>query len=149
MAALAPIATVATLAATGVGVASTLRQANAQRDAQQAQAAAQAKQDEIRRAELTAQRTQDSADRTATLARTVAATRARLGAAGIAPDDGSAGAITAGMERTAAETEGTSDAVFRQRLSRGRGSLLASDGTLSTVAQVGRSLGQAARSLLA
>jgi hypothetical protein len=149
MAALAPIATVATLAATGVGVAATLRQSNAQRQAQQAQASAQAKQDELRRAELTAQRTQDSADRAATLARTVAATRARLGAAGIAPDDGSAGAITAGMEQTAAEAEGTSDAIFRQRLSRGRGSLLASDGTLSTVAQVGRSLGQAARSLLA
>ncbi len=149
MAALAPIATIATVAATGAGVAATLRQASAQRQAQQAQAAAQASQEQARRTELAAQRTQDSAERAATLARTVAATRARLGAAGVAPDDGSAAAITEGMERTAAEAEDSSDTIFRQRLARGRASLLASDGTMSTVAQVSRTLGQAARSLLA
>jgi hypothetical protein len=146
MAALAPIATIA---ATGIGVAAALRQSSSQGQTQKLQAAQQAEQEQARRVELAAQRSQDSADRAATLAKTIASARARLGAAGIAPDEGSAAALTTGLERAAAEAEGASDAIFRQRLARGRSSLLASDGSLTTVAQVSRSLGQAARSLLA
>lgn len=145
---MAALATVATLAATGVTAVSTIRQANIQRQNQREQANAAQQQEQARQQELIAQREKDRADREQTLARTVASTRARLGAAGIAPDEGSASAITTGMRQTAAEAENVSDDVFRVRLARGRASLLAPDGSMGTALQVSRTLGQAARSLL-
>jgi hypothetical protein len=145
---MAALATVATLAAAGVSAVGTIRQSNAQKQAQRMQADAAQSQEQARQQELIAQREKDRIERGQTLERTIASTRARLGAAGVAPDEGSASAITTGLRETAAASEGVSDDVFRVRLARGRASLLAPDGSLGTAAQLTRTLGQAARSLL-
>lgn len=146
---MAALASVATLVAAGASAAGSLRQADAQRQNQRAQAGLAQQQEQSRQQELVVQREKDRLEREQTLARTIASTRARLGAAGVAPDDGSAAAITTGLRRTAAEAEDASDEAFRIRLARGRSSLLSPDGGgVTTALSVGRTLGQAARSLL-
>ena len=135
---MAALASVATLVAAGASAAGSLRQADAQRQNQRAQAGLAQQQEQSRQQELVVQREKDRLEREQTLARTIASTRARLGAAGVAPDDGSA-----------AEAEDASDEAFRIRLARGRSSLLSPDGGgVTTALSVGRTLGQAARSLL-
>ena len=145
---MAALASVATLAAAGFGAAATIRQSNAQRQASRAQADLAQGQEQARQQELILAREKDRAERQQTLQRTIASTRARLGAAGVAPDDGSAAALTTGLAETAAAAEDQSDDAFRLRLARGRASLLNTDGSLAPALQVGRSLGQAARSLI-
>jgi hypothetical protein len=71
-----------------------------------------------------------------------------LAAGGVAPDEGSAGALTTGLRRAAAETEDASEEAFQARLARGRSSLLNPDGTLTAALQNARGFGQLARSLL-
>lgn len=145
---MAALASVATLATAGLGAAASMRQAKAQRETQRAQADLAQGQEQARQQELILAREKDRAEREQTLRRTIASTRARLGAAGIAPDDGSAGALTTGLAETAAAAEDQSDDAFRIRLARGRASLLNTDGGIAPVLQVTRSLGQAARSLI-
>lgn len=146
---MAALASVATLLAAGATAAGSIRQAEAQRQAQRAQAAIAQQQDQARQQELILQRERDRAEREQTLARTIAATRARLAAGGVAPDEGSGAAVTTGLRRTAAEAEDATDEAFRVRLARGRASLLAPpDGSLNAALAVTRTLGQAARSLL-
>lgn len=145
MGALTSIATVAAAGATALGG---IRQADAQRQTQRAQAQAAQQQEQVRQQELVVQRERDRAERAGSLSRTVATARTRLAAGGIAPDEGSAAALTTGLNEAAAAAEGSSDEAFRVRLARGRASLLAPDGTVTAFLQAGRTLGQAARSLL-
>lgn len=145
MAALTSLATVAGAGATLLGVA---RNADAQREANRAQTQLSLQQEAARREELAAQQAASAAGRAQALERTVAAARARLAAGGIAPDDGSAEALTTGLRTTAAEAAGGDEAVLRARLARGRASLLNPDGTLTALLQSGRTFGVAARSLL-
>jgi len=142
------LTSLATIAAAGATTLGGVRQADAQRQTQRAQAELAQQQEQARQQELLVQRERDSADRAQSLSRTVAAARTRLAAGGIAPDEGSAAALTTGLNEAAAAAEGSSDEAFRARLARGRASLLAPDGTVTAFLQAGRSLGQAARSLL-
>ncbi|WP_135467748.1 hypothetical protein [Crenalkalicoccus roseus] len=142
------LASFATVLGAGASLYGTVRQAQAQSAMSRAQAEIAKSQEEARQQELLAQREAERASRQQTLSRTVAAARARLAASGVAPDDGSAGALTAGFERVAAEAEGASEEALRARLARGRASLLNPDGTLTAMLQSGRSFGALARSLL-
>lgn len=142
------LTSIATIAAAGATAAGGIRQASAQRQAQRAQAELGQQQEQARQQELIVQRERDRAERAESLSRTVAAARTRLAAGGIAPDEGSAAALTTGINEAAAAAEGSSDEAFRARLARGRASLLAPDGSVTAFLQAGRTLGQAARSLL-
>jgi small-conductance mechanosensitive channel len=145
---MAALASIATLVAAGASTVGAVRQAGSQREMQRAQAQAAQQQEQVRQRELVAQREQDRAERSLALSRTIASTRARLAAGGVAPDDGSAASLTTGLREAAAEADGLTDEAFRARLARGRTSLLAPDGTVNAFLQAGRTLGQATRSLL-
>jgi membrane carboxypeptidase/penicillin-binding protein len=142
------LSSIAALAGAGVSVYGTMRQARQQSATDRAQADLAQQQERSRQQELAVQQEADRAQRQQTLSRTIASTRARLAAGGVAPDEGSAGAITTGLERTAAEAQDASDEAFRARLSRGRASLLNPDGTLTAALQAARGFGATARSLL-
>jgi hypothetical protein len=82
------------------------------------------------------------------LARSIAATRARFGASGVSPDEGSASALVAGMRADAAQTDSESADLLRQRLAAGRASLLNSNGDFQGFVRATQSFGAIARNLL-
>jgi hypothetical protein len=145
---MAQLASLASLAGTGLAVYGQVRQG------QQQQATARAQQDNLRaqqaaQQELTAVQTAaQERERQDRLARTIAAARARLAAGGVAADDGSAAALTAGLERDAAQDAAEDAAVTSARLAAGRRSLLTPDGSLNAFLRAGQTLGGAVRSLL-
>ncbi len=142
------LASLAALAGAGVSIYGTLRQADVQTKTARAQADITRQQEQARQQEALVQREADRTERDRALSRTIASARARLAAGGVAPDEGSAGALTTGLRRAAAETEDASEEAFRARLARGRSSLLNPDGTLTAALQNARGFGQLARSLL-
>jgi hypothetical protein len=148
MAALAPLAT---LASTGVGLFAQQRSSQQARATQRAQVEIQQQQDGARQQQLLLQQQAETRNRGEQLARTVAATRARLAAGGLSVNDGSAVAVQEGLRADAAAGQQDSDEMFRARLTSGRASLLNPDGSLSTVSSLLRALpsfGTAVRSLL-
>ena len=82
------------------------------------------------------------------LARSIAATRARFAASGVAPDEGSASALLAGMRADAAQTDSESADLLRQRLAAGRPSLLNANGDFQGFVRATQSFGSIARNLL-
>ncbi|WP_270938018.1 hypothetical protein, partial [Falsiroseomonas oryzae] len=99
---MAQIAPIATLLGAGASLYATTRQAQLQSSqARQQQDTARA-QNEVRAQQAAVQQAAEQRARDARLAGTVAATRARLAAGGVAPDEGSAAALTAGIQRDAA-----------------------------------------------
>ena len=145
---MAQIAPIATLFGAGASIYTTARQARVQSSqARRAEAAARA-DNEARAQQIAAQQSADRRAREARLAGTVAATRARLAAGGVQPDEGSAAALTAGFRRDAAAAGADSDAVFAARLAAGRRSLLNDDGSLVPWLRAGASFGNALRNLL-
>jgi hypothetical protein len=145
MAQLVPIAAVAGTAASLYG---TVRQgqqqsANAKAQAQQQQISLDASSQQLAGAQAT-----DARNRQDRLERTVASTRARLGASGVSTDQGSAGAITAGLAQDAAEAAAGSDSAYAARMAAGRSSLLNGDGSLTTWLRAGNSFGSAVTNLL-
>lgn len=145
---MAQLAPIATLVGTGASLYGTVRQGQAQA----AQAKAQQQQEAVtlaaRQQQLAAQQEADARNRQGQLERTVASTRARLAASGVSPDQGSAGAITAGLQRDAAEAAAGSNDAYAARMAAGRSSLLNGDGSLTTWLRAGNSFGGALRSLL-
>ncbi len=145
---MAAIAPVATLIGTGVSLYATNRQQQ-QQSAQNKLQVQQAQYDSTQRqTQLAAQAASDARQRQETLERTTASARARLAAAGVSPDTGSAAAITGGMAQTAAAAQSDNNAVFQARLAAGRQSLLNTDGSLTAWLRAGQSIGGVARSLL-
>ncbi|MCE2923687.1 MAG: hypothetical protein LW837_27575 [Roseomonas sp.] len=82
------------------------------------------------------------------LARSIAATRARFGASGVSPDEGSASALVAGMRADAAQADSESADLLRQRLAAGRASLVNSNGDFQGFVRATQSFGAIARNLL-
>jgi hypothetical protein len=82
------------------------------------------------------------------LARSIAATRARFGASGVSPDEGSASTLIAGMRADAAQADSESADLLRQRLAAGRASLLNSNGDFQGFVRATQSFGAIARNLL-
>ena len=145
---MAQLAPLAAAAGAGATLYATAQQARLQKAAnQQGVANAQAQQ----AAQAASQAVQQAADtraRDARLAGTVASARARLAAGGVAPDEGSAGALVAGLQRDSAAVGADSDAAYAARLSAGRRSLLQYDGSLTPWLRAGTSLGTSFRNLL-
>jgi transcription initiation factor TFIID subunit TAF12 len=145
---MAALASLATLVGAGASVYGNVRQAQQQNTLNKAQVQIAQQQEAARQQALLAQQQQDAQQRALTLAKTIATTRARLAASGVAPDAGSAGALTAGLTQEAAAAQTADDATLRARLAQGRVSLLNPDGTFTALLQSGRTFGFATRSLL-
>ncbi len=145
---MAALASIASLVGAGATLYGNVRQAQAASANNKAQVQVAQQQEVGRQQALAVQSQGDAQSRAQTLARTVAAARARFAAGGLSPDEGSAGALVAGLQQDAAASQGADDATFRARLAQGRANLLIPDGTLTAVLHSGRSLGFAARNLL-
>ncbi|MFO0466958.1 MAG: hypothetical protein ACK5ZB_06670 [bacterium] len=134
---MAQIATVASLALAGASMQDQAKKRKVEaraRDAQQQYIASQQAAQQRARQDV--------------LARSIAATRARFGASGVSPDEGSASALVAGMRADAAQTDSESADLLRQRLAAGRASLLNSNGDFQGFVRATQSFGAIARNLL-
>ena len=145
MAQLVPIAAVAGTAASLYG---TVRQGQQQQSAARAQAQQQQQELDGRAQQLATAQAVDARGQQERLERTVASTRARLAASGVSPDQGSAGAITAGLAEDAAAASADSAGSYAARMASGRSSLLNADGSLTTWLRAGNSFGRAVTNLL-
>jgi len=145
---MAQLASLASLVGTGLSVYGQVRQG------QQQQATARAQQENLRQQQaaqqeqVAVQSAAQERERQDRLARTIASARARLAAGGVAPDEGSAAALTAGLRRDAALEAADEAAVSSARLAARRRSLLAPNGSLNSFLRVGQRLGGAVRNLL-
>lgn len=145
---MAQIAPIATVLGAGASIYGMQRQAQAQAAQGRQQVAQAAAQTEARSQQLAAQQAAEQRQRDARLAGTLAATRARLAAGGVQPDEGSAAALAAGLRHDAAAAQSDQLALFSARLAAGRRSLLQDDGSLTPWLRSGATAASALRSLL-
>lgn len=145
---MAALASIATLASAGAGLYAQSRQASSQAAMQRAQAEQAQSAERLRQEQLIVQQQAEQRSRAAQLARTVATARARMASSGVSPNDGSAAALTAGLQADAAAARHDDDRIFRARLSSGRASLLNPDASFTGFVRAGQAFGTAVRSLL-
>ena len=146
---MAQLATIASLAGTGLAVYGQVRQGQQQKATSRAQAENLRAQQAAQQDQAAVQSAANERERQDRLARTIASARARAAAGGVAPDEGSAAALTAGLRSDAAEASADDAAAMSARLAAGRRSLLSSDGSLNSFLRAGQTLGGAVRNLLA
>jgi hypothetical protein len=145
---MAQLASLASLAGTGLAVYGQVRQGQQQQATARAQAENLRAQQAAQQDQVVVQSAVQDRERQDRLARTIASARARLAAGGVAPDEGSAAALTAGLRRDAARDAAEEAAVTSARLAAGRRSLLAPDGSVNSFLRAGQTLGGAVRNLL-
>jgi hypothetical protein len=145
---MAQIAPIATVLGAGASIYGMQRQAQVQAAQARQQVAQATAQNDLRSQQLAAQQATEQRQRDARLAGTLAATRARLAAGGVQPDEGSAVALAAGLRRDAAAAQSDQLALFSARLAAGRRSLLNDDGSLTPWLRSGATAAGALRSLL-
>lgn len=145
---MAQLAPIATAIGAGASILGTVQQAQRQSATAKAQAEAARQQEAARIEQARLQQAADARQREQRLAGTLASTRARLAAGGVSPDQGSAAALTVGLERDAAAAQAESDQIVAARLSAGRRSLLNGDGSLTSWLRAGSSFGTSLRNLL-
>ena len=134
---MAQIATIASLALAGASMQNQAKNRKVEARAREAQ------QQYIASQQAAQQRARQDV-----LARSIAATRARFGASGVSPDEGSASALVAGMRADAAQADSENADLLRQRLAAGRASLLNSNGDFQGFVRATQSFGAIARNLL-
>ncbi len=145
---MAQLASLASLAGAGLTVYGQVRQAQQQKVAARVQQENLRQQQAARQVQADAQLAAKSRERQDTLARTLAAARARFGAAGVSPDEGSAAALAAGLKTDAAQDNAGESVIMGARLAAGRRSLLAPDGSINAFLRAGQTLGGTVRNLL-
>jgi hypothetical protein len=138
---MAQIASIASLALAGASMQNQVKTRKVEARTREAQQAAQQQY-------LESQQAAQQRARQDVLARSIAATRARLAAGGVSPDEGSAAALVAGMRADAAQNDAESADFLRQRLAAGRPSLLNANGDLQGFVRATQSFGSIARNLL-
>ena len=138
---MAQIASIASLALAGASLEGQMRNRKAERQARETQQSAQQQF-------LASQQAAQQRARQDVLARSIAATRARLAAGGLSPDEGSAAALVAGMRADAAQNDAESADLLRLRLAAGRPSLLNGNGDFQGFVRATQSFGAVARNLL-
>jgi hypothetical protein len=138
---MAQIASIASLALAGASLEGQMRNRKAERQAREAQQSAQQQL-------LASQQAAQQRARQDVLARSIAATRARLAAGGLSPDEGSASALVAGMRADAAQNDAESADLLRLRLAAGRPSLLNGTSDFQGFVRATQSFGAVARNLL-
>lgn len=145
---MAQLASLASLVGTGLAAYGQVRQGQQQRSAARAQGENVRQQQAAQQQQADAQLAARDRERQATLARTIASARARLAAGGVAPDEGSAAALAAGLTSDAAQGAAEDAAITSARLAAGRRSLLTPDGSVNAFLRAGQTLGGAVRNLL-
>jgi hypothetical protein len=145
---MAQIATIAGLAIAGVSAYNQVQQQRQRKAETRVQQEAARGQQVAQQQVMTSQAAAQQRARQEVLARTIAATRARMAAGGISPDEGSASALTAGMVADAAQDEAENADLLRVRLAAGRPSLLSSNGDFQGFVRATQSFGPIARNLL-
>jgi hypothetical protein len=145
---MAQIATIAGLAIAGVSAYNQVQQQRQRKAETRVQQEAARGQQVAQQQVMTLQAVAQQRARQEVLARTIAATRARMAAGGISPDEGSASALTAGMVADAAQDEAENADLLRMRLAAGRPSLLSSNGDFQGFVRATQSFGPIARNLL-
>ena len=145
---MAQIATVATLALAGASAYNQF-QNQRQRKAEIRRQQEAAQQQQLAQQQVMASQTAaQQRARQKVMARTIAATRARMAASGVSPDEGSASALIAGMAADSAQDQAESSDLLRQRLAAGRPSLLSSNGDFQGFVRATQSFGAITRNLL-
>ena len=142
------LASVAGLVGTGLSVYSTARQASAQAAATKARNTQLLAQQEAQTQLASAQQAAQTRERQQTLNSTMASARARAAASGLDPNEGSAAAVSQGLQTDAAQDISEDDSIRAARLAAGRRSLLNTDGSLTTWLRAGSTFASAAKSLL-
>ena len=145
---MAQIATIANLALTGAAIYGQVQQQKQRKAETQAHQDIQRQQQMAQQQVLTTQDAAQQRNRQEILARTIAATRARLAAGGVSPDEGSAAALTAGLRADAAQDQAESTDLLQARFAAGRPSLLTPDGGFQSFIRASQSFGSMTRSLL-
>lgn len=145
---MAQLASLASLAGAGISVYGQVRQAQQQKVSAQVQQENLRQQQAAQQQQADAQLAAKARERRDTLARTLASARARLGAGGVSPDEGSAAALATGLKTDAAQDTAEEAAIMSARLAAGRRSLLAPDGSVNAFLRAGQTLGGAVRNLL-
>jgi Na+-translocating ferredoxin:NAD+ oxidoreductase RnfC subunit len=145
---MAQIATVATLALAGASAYGQVQQQRQRKAEIRVQQEAAQQQQLAQQQVMATQTAAQQRARQEVMARTIAATRARMAAGGVSPDEGSASALTAGMVADAAQDQAESSDLLRQRLAAGRPSLLSSNGDFQGFVRATQSFGAIARNLL-
>ena len=146
---MAQLASLATLIGAGASIYGGVRAAQEQKKIRQAQNETIRVQEAERARQLRIQSEADTRGRKEALARTISAVRARLASGGVRPDEGSAGALAAGLRLDSAADQADENALYDSRLAAGRRSLLNPDGTLTAFLRSGQTFGTALRNLLA
>jgi len=145
---MAQLASIASLVGSGLAVYGQVRQGQQQKAQSRVQQENLRQQQAAQQEQANVQAAANERERQQRLARTIAAARARLASGGVAPDEGSAAALAAGLRREAAQDALEDAAVTSARLAAGRRSLLAPDGSLNSFLRAGQSLGGVVRNLL-
>jgi hypothetical protein len=145
---MAQIATIAGLAIAGVSAYNQVQQQRQRKAETRVQQEAARGQQVAQQQVMTSQAAAQQRARQEVLARTIAATRARMAAGGISADEGSASALTAGMVADAAQDQAENADLLRMRLAAGRPSLLSANGDFQGFVRATQSFGAIARNLL-
>jgi Na+-translocating ferredoxin:NAD+ oxidoreductase RnfC subunit len=145
---MAQIATIATLALAGASAYGQVQQQRQRKAEIRVQQEAAQQQQLAQQQVMATQTAAQQRARQEVMARTIAATRARMAAGGVSPDEGSAAALTAGMAADAAQDQAESSDLLRQRFAAGRPSLLSANGDFQGFVRATQSFGAIARNLL-
>jgi hypothetical protein len=145
---MAQIATIASLALAGVSAYGQVQQQRQRKAETRVQQEAAQQQQVAQQQVIATQTAAQQRARQEVMARTIAATRARMAASGVSPDEGSPSALTAGMAADAAQDQAESTELLRTRLAAGRPSLLTSNGDFQGFVRATQSFGAIARNLL-
>jgi len=145
---MAQIATIASLALAGVSAYGQVQQQRQRKAETRVQQEAAQQQQVAQQQVIATQTAAQQRARQEVMVRTIAATRARMAASGVSPDEGSAPALTAGMAADAAQDQAESTELLRTRLAAGRPSLLTSNGDFQGFVRATQSFGAIARNLL-
>jgi hypothetical protein len=145
---MAQIATIASLALAGVSAYGQVQQQRQRKAEVRVQQEAAQQQQVAQQQVMATQTAAQQRARQEVMARTIAATRARMAAGGVSPDKGSASALTAGRAADAAQDQAESTELLRTRLAAGRPSLLSSNGDFQGFVRATQSFGAIARNLL-
>jgi hypothetical protein len=145
---MAQIATIASLALAGVSAYGQVQQQRQRKAETRVQQEAAQQQQVAQQQVIATQTAAQQRARQEVMVRTIAATRARMAASGVSPDEGSASALTVGMAADAAQDQAESTELLRTRLAAGRPSLLTSNGDFQGFVRATQSFGAIARNLL-
>lgn len=145
---MAQLVPIVSLASAGLGLYATHQQQRQQKKQVAAQNAQITQQNDVQAQQVATAQAEGARQRQASLARTQASVRARLGASGAGSDGGSAAALLDGLRQDSEAAQDADDTAYATRLSAGRRSLLNTDLSFTPYIRAGQQFAGALRNLL-